>query len=209
MKKYYSEDVIKDIDYQIVKNPFFPKWYEIVEPILRNDEFQKRKLFPHHHNITVWEHSVLVSFRSFLLGRIFKADERVCAIAGLLHDFYPWSWMYSKNLEDLDGGKYLIEVRTKHSLFKKHGFTHALAASKNYVKYFPELEDKKITNSIKRHMFPLNIIPPRYKEGFIVTLVDKFNSCQELPSIKVVPSKLKQSFDKRFHHHVLKEKNLK
>ena len=31
MKKYYSEDVIKDIDYQIVKNPFFPQWYEIDE----------------------------------------------------------------------------------------------------------------------------------------------------------------------------------
>ena len=127
------------------------------------------------------------------MAKIFNADERRTAIAGLLHDFYPWSWMYSEDLEDLDDGKYLVEVRTKHSLFEMHAFTHAEAAAKNYIKYFPELEDERITNAIKRHMFPLNIIPPKNKEGFIISFVDKVNSCNELPSPSFVTDKIKNS----------------
>ena len=191
--KYYDIDVISYIDHTIILNPFFDEWYGHVKDILLSDEFQRRKLFPHHHNMSVWDHSVLVSFRAFIMAKIFNADQRITAIAGLLHDFYPWSWMYSKDLEDLDDGKYLVECYTKHSLFKKHGFTHAKAAAENYVKFFPELEDKKITNAIKRHMFPLNIVPPRYKESFLITIVDKVNSVHELPSPSFVTEKIKNS----------------
>ena len=111
MESYYDEDIISYIDHTILLNPFFEDWFSIVENILRNDEFQKRKFFPHHHDMTVWEHSILVSFKSYLAAKIYNADQRVCAIAGLLHDFYPWSWMYDERLETLDDGKYLIEVR--------------------------------------------------------------------------------------------------
>ena len=192
-KKYYDKDVLSYIDHTILLNPFFDEWYGYVESILLNDEFQKRKLFPHHHNLSVWDHSILVSFRSFIMAKTFNADERKTAIAGLLHDFYPWAWMYNEELEDLDGGKYLEEVYTKHPLFEMHGFTHANAAAENYVKFFPELEDEIITNAIKRHMFPLNIVPPKTKEGFIITFVDKVNSFNELPSPSFVTDKIKNS----------------
>ena len=33
--------------------------------------------------------------------------------------------------------------------------------------------NKRIENSIVRHMFPLNIIPPKYKEGWVITYADK------------------------------------
>ena len=45
------------------------EYYNIVKDILKNDEFQKRKLFMHHHNISVWEHSILVSFKSFVVAK--------------------------------------------------------------------------------------------------------------------------------------------
>ena len=64
-----------------------------------------------------------------------------------------------------------------------HGFIHRKEAALNYVKYFPKLEDDKITDSIKRHMFPLTLVPPKYIEGFIITSVDKLNSLSELPSV--------------------------
>lgn len=196
MNKYYKENIIEDIDKTIVMNPFFEEWFSLVERILKNEEFQKRKLFLHHHNLSVWDHSILVSFKSFLASKAFHADKKVCAIAGLLHDFYPYAWLYNKDLEEIDNGIYLSRINQKKPLFKKHGFTHAKEAAENYVKYFPELENKKITNCIKRHMFPLNIIPPRYKEGFILTSVDKLNSVRELPSISYVSNKVK---DKAIH----------
>lgn len=188
---YYSDDVISYIDPSIVLHPLFDSWFLIVEDILLNDEFQKRKLFMHHHNMSVWDHSILVSFNSFIFGRYFNADIRICAIAGLLHDFYSQAWLSTPVLEHLENGKYTILMKQKKSLFKMHGFVHAADATRNYVKFFPELENKKITNAIKRHMFPLNIIPPRYKEGFIITIIDKWNSVHELPSIRVVPVMVK------------------
>ncbi len=184
---YYSEDLLSSIDMSIVLHPMFESWFLIVKDILLNDEFQRRKMFMHHHDMTVWDHSILVSFKSYLMGRYFHADLRVCAIAGLLHDFYSQAWISTPELEKFEGGRYTQLMKEPKSLFKMHGFTHAKDAAQNYVKYFPELENKKITDSIKRHMFPLNIIPPRYKEGFILTMVDKWNSVHELPSIKVVP----------------------
>lgn len=195
-KSYYSENVIDEIDKLIVLSPYFEEWYKIVEEVLLSDEFQKRKLFPHHHNISVWVHSILVSFNSFIYSKYFNADSRICALAGLLHDFYPDAWLYSEELAKLENGRYTNNLKVKKPLFEMHGFTHGKRAAENYVRYFPHLENKKITNSIKHHMFPLTICPPRYKEGYIITLVDKLNSCHELPSINAVPSIVKKETKK-------------
>ncbi len=177
---FYSKDVRKDLDF-INKCAYFNEWYEIVKDILNNEEFQKRKLFLHHED-SVWHHCIIVSFNSFLLAKYYMADARICAIAGLLHDFYPKAWQYSEELYNYDK-EYL---NTSKGIRNLHGFVHAKQAAVNYVKYFPELEDDKITDAIKRHMFPLNIIPPKYKEGWIVTLVDKQVSFSSI-SIKELP----------------------
>ena len=180
---YYDLNVKKSINPLIINSPFFTEWYKIVEKILENPEFQKRKLFMHHHNITVWEHSILVSFKAYMAAQYFNADKNICAIAGLLHDFYSQAWISTEELENLENGKYTSLMKKKKPFYKMHGFTHAKDASLNYVKFFPELENKKIANSIKRHMFPLTPIPPRYKEGIIINIIDKFNSMSELPNV--------------------------
>lgn len=186
MNNFYNKNIKEELS--IKDQIFFDEWYGIVEDILLNEEFQKRKLFWHHYNKTVFEHSIKVSYHAFMMAKYFKASVRICAIAGLLHDFYPKAWLYSKELEELDES-YLSELNTKKPLFKRHGFTHGKEASLNYVKFFPYLEDKKITDAIEKHMFPLTIKPPRYKEGLIVTYADKLNSLHELPSLKVLTSK--------------------
>lgn len=187
MTNFYNKNIKEElsIKYQV----FFDEWYGIVEDILLSEEFQKRKLFLHHYNKSVFEHSIRVSYHAFMMAKYFNASVRVCAIAGLLHDFYPKAWLYSKELEELDKS-YLSEVNIKKPLFKRHGFTHGRAASINYAKYFPHLEDKKITDAIANHMFPLTIKPPKSKEGLIVSYADKLNSMHELPSFKVITHKV-------------------
>ncbi len=184
--EYYDADILKSIDPTILLHPLFDEWFLIVEDILKNDEFQKRKLFLHHHDLSVWDHSILVSFKAFTSAHYINANPRICAIAGLLHDFYPQAWISTPEIEALDGGKYATAMKEKKPLWKMHGFVHGPEAAKNYIKFFPELENKKITNSIKHHMFPLTLIPPRYKEGLIITIIDKMNSCHELPSVKAM-----------------------
>ena len=179
--------MIKDFN-EIINHPFFDEWFKITRPILASREFQKRKLMKHHDD-TVFEHCVEVSFEAFKMGKKTKnADIKVCAIGGLLHDFYPKAWQYSESLEKLDDTYRARFLKThKKSIRNLHGFVHARNARDNALKYYPDLVDKKILNAILRHMFPLNIVPPRYIESWIVTMADKKVSFKKLPKVKEWP----------------------
>lgn len=151
----------------------YSDYYLIVNKILENDEFLKRKKYRHHGDISVYEHSLSVSILSYnmakkinlLFGKIILNEYDV-AVGALLHDFY-----YKPYTEDHE----------KKPLLKKHGFVHAREAMENSKKFFPQLMDKKIENIILRHMFPLNIIPPKYLESWIITIADKYVSMEVFP----------------------------
>lgn len=138
-------------------------YYNTVKDILENPEFIKRKDYKHHGNISVYSHCLAVSYNSYRVCRFLGLDKESVAIGGLLHDFYYKPWQ---------------ENNIKKSFFKKHGFVHAKEALENSQIYFPTLMNKKVENIIKRHMFPLNIVPPRYTESWIVTMVDKYVSLE-------------------------------
>ncbi len=137
------------------------EYLEIVRPILENEEFLKRKSFPHHYKESVYDHVLRVSYDCYKIGKKWHLDYRALAIAGLLHDFYEKPWQ-----TDFE----------KRPFFQKHGFTHAENARCNALKYFPEFMNEKIASMIKTHMFPLNKKLPKYKESWILTLVDKADS---------------------------------
>ena len=71
----------------------------------------------------------------------------------------------------------------------------------NAYKFFPELMNDRIANIIERHMFPLNIIPPKYKEGWVVTYADKRLSMDVVVNIKALPKYLGMA---RFIYNVKK-----
>ena len=140
----------------------FIEYYNIIKPILENKEFLKRKKFMHHENESVYEHSLKVSLLSYKIAKKIGADYKSATIGALLHDFYSKPWQENNN--------------EKTSLFKMHGFTHASDAYKNSKKYFNDLITPKIKDIIVKHMFPLNPIPPKYIESWIVTVADKMVS---------------------------------
>lgn len=141
-----------------MKEVYFQEFLDIVSPIINNEEFLKRKNYAHHENESVYDHSMKVAFSSYLCAKKLKLDYKSVAIGGLLHDFYYEDW------------------QNKHvhkKFFQMHGFVHARQALENSKKVFPELMNKTIENIILRHMFPLNITPPKYKESWIVSVMDK------------------------------------
>ncbi len=148
------------------------EFYEIIKPIIEHPEFIKRKKYKHHENESVFEHCLEVSYKSYKVAKALHMNARAAAIGGILHDFYYEDWQ---------------ENKTKKKFFQQHGFVHAREALDNSHKHFPQLIDKRTANIIKRHMFPLTIKPPVYKEGWIVTMVDKgtslriFKHPRELP----------------------------
>lgn len=150
-------NIMKSIDCNL------SEWYEIVEPILSHKEFQKRKEFLHHGEISVYDHVINVSMVNYKWAKKLGLDYKSAAIAGLLHDFYETPWTMDTE---------------HHPFFQKHGFTHARSALNNSRKYFGKFMNKTVENSILRHMFPLNIVPPKYKEGWLLTLADKYVSME-------------------------------
>lgn len=151
------------------------EYYEIIYDILKSEEFQKRKTYAHHDKITVYEHSLAVSKLAYIVAKKLDLDYKSVAIGGLLHDFYTTPWQDNK---------------TKHKFLDSHGFTHASDALINAHKYFPELMNEKIDNMILRHMFPLNKIPPKYKESWIITIVDKYVSLEAIKNPLFIPKLL-------------------
>lgn len=141
-------------------------YYEIVKDILESSEFQKRKEYPHHGSISVYDHSLKVSKIAYKLSKKFKSiDSNSVAIGALLHDMYDKPWGKSSE---------------KKPFFKKHGFTHANEALENTKKLYPNYLNEKVEDIIKKHMFPLNIAPPKYKESWLVSLIDKCVSMEVL-----------------------------
>lgn len=140
------------------------EYYEIVKDILESDEFQRRKSFKHHGNITVYEHCLKVSKLAYKISKLFKnVDINSVIIGALLHDFYKEPWQSKPPAKNF---------------FKKHGFTHANEAYLNVLKHYPEVVNKKVEDIITKHMFPLNISFPKYKESWIVTISDKIVSLE-------------------------------
>ena len=158
----------------------FKDWYKIVRRILITKEFQKRRLFLHHENESLWTHSIKVSFLSYKFAKKYNINEYNCAIAGLLHDFYTKAWQYNSELEILN---YMYKERfinKKKEKFKElHGISHPIDALNNSKKYYKKYLNKRIENAIISHMFPLSLFNgqiPRYKESYVITLIDKYVS---------------------------------
>lgn len=150
------------------------EFYTIAEPIIKNREFLKRKNFMHHDD-SVYEHSLKVAWISFKIAKAVEKHKKVnvknVVIGALLHDFYTTPWREYESA----------------SFFKKHGFVHGKIALCNAYKYFPDYMNARIDNTIKRHMFPLTLVPPRYIEGWIITLADKYVSLEILKNPKELP----------------------
>ena len=62
-------------------------YLDIVNHILNNEEFGKIKTIE-HHGITRYEHSLKVSYYSYLISKSLRLDYEDVARGGLLHDFF-------------------------------------------------------------------------------------------------------------------------
>lgn len=71
----------------IVSEEIDSEFLEIVKPILRNKEFLKLGNYLQHQKTSRLEHSINVSYIAWKIAKNRDCDERIAAIAGLLHDF--------------------------------------------------------------------------------------------------------------------------
>ena len=132
------------------------------EDILTSPRMQLEKELTQHGTVSCFEHSVSVAYMSLRLARLAKVrvDERSLVRGALLHDYFLYDW------HDREPG---------HRL---HGFHHARRALANAKADFGVNERE--ADIILKHMFPLNIALPKYRESVVVTIADKWCACWEL-----------------------------
>lgn len=143
---------------------------EIIRDITNNETVQKMKNYKQHYETTCFDHCKMVSYYSYLLCKKYNLDYISAARAGMLHDLFLYNWRLRE-----DGRKGL------------HAFTHPAVALENASKLF-HLNEKE-QDIILKHMWPVTIKLPKYKESYIITLVDKYCAIQE--SIKAYKSRRK------------------
>ena len=131
-----------------------------IKDIKNNETVLKMKNFIQHSDTSCYDHCYKVSYISFLICKKFNLDYKAAARAGFLHDLFLYDWHVKSD---------------EHKPL--HGFRHPYIALKNASKLYNL--SKKEQDIIKKHMWPLTVIPPRYLESYVVSFADKYCAISE------------------------------
>lgn len=131
------------------------QYIEIVRNLLSNGLVQKMKKYRQHYEINCFYHCLFVSYNAYRICKKYNLDYISVARAGMVHDLFLYDWRKREN-----GRKGL------------HAFTHPKLAQENALKVVNLNEKEK--DIILKHMWPLTIKFPKFKESYILSFVDKY-----------------------------------
>lgn len=128
------------------------EFLRIASPLLDEPLVKRLAHYNHHRGKTRLEHVIEVAELSFIIGRKLSLDCEAIVRGALLHDLFYYDWLREGP--------------------RLHGFRHHTIALEN-ARRVTELNSKE-EDIIKKHMWPLTVIPPRHAESFVVCFVDTF-----------------------------------
>lgn len=151
------------------------EFQNIIEELISNSTVQQMKNYRQHYETSCFDHCYTAAYYCFLICKKYNLDYKSATRAAMLHDLFLYDWRVRQ--PDRKGF---------------HAFTHGKQACKNACKLFDLNEKEK--DIIIKHMWPVTINFPKYPEGFILTLVDKYCALSE--TFDVFQSRLfrKQAF---------------
>ena len=134
------------------------------DDIIHSDNFKRTKAHIQHGNMTVNDHCMSVARYSLILNKKLHlhCNQRDLIRGTLLHDYFLYDW-HDK--------EYVAERG------RLHGFWHPGIALRNADKEY-QLTDVQ-RDIIRKHMWPLTIVPPACRESWVVTSADKYCSLME------------------------------
>lgn len=136
------------------------EYLDCIRELIDHEMVRSMKNYIQHGGINCLEHSLYVSYSSYLVCRWMGLDRCAAARGGLLHDFFLYDWHAEKSHKGL------------------HGLTHPRVALKNANQCFHL--NKLEQDIISKHMWPLTITPPKYAETCVVIAVDKYCAFMEI-----------------------------
>lgn len=127
-----------------------------ITDLLRRPDIQRlSRMRDHHFQQNRLEHCIATAKLSFWAGRILRADARVCARAGLLHDWY-------------------FERRGDHENRIGANVHHYLITAAN-ARGIGESSD--VIHCVETHMWPYGRRAPKTREAWIVWMADNVTWC--------------------------------
>lgn len=136
--------------------------------IMDSRNFQSTRNFIQHGTMPVHRHCLDVANQSIRISKRLgiPCSEKDLIRGALLHDYFLYDW-HDK--------AYLSQRK------RLHGFWHPGIALRNAEKEY-ELSDTQ-REIIRKHMWPLSVVPPTCKEAWVVTAADKYCSLMETVGI--------------------------
>jgi uncharacterized protein len=150
------------------KSPNPSGFSQAIAELIAHPDVKSMKSFPHHGRVSCYDHSLAVAHYAYKIASRHRLDARSVARGAMLHDFYLYDWHDKKSRKGL------------------HGFTHARKALANAQSRF-ELNPMEV-DIILKHMWPLGLSLPRYRESVLVCLVDKGIALLEVTHLFRLPS---------------------
>lgn len=151
--------------------------FSLGDDIIHSESFEKAKHVQHHIHYTVAAHSVEVAVYALLILR----------------------WLKSHNAAQKVSEKEIVRAALLHDI----GMTNdAVHDSPSYRKAFSHPKEghriardvfhlnKTQLNAIRRHMWPIGIIPPSHIMGWILVMADNMSSFNEATAM--LKSKMKR-----------------
>ena len=138
------------------------EFLSIIADLLENDLVNQMRQYRQHYDVSTYEHCMNVSYISFKICKKLKLDYVSMARAAMLHDLFLYDWRDKK----------------KHTKFTDlHAVSHPKIALKN-AKKVTKLNEKEI-DIIEKHMWPVTIRLPKYKESYVIVFADKYSAILE------------------------------
>lgn len=140
--------------------------------ILNSVNMQLEKTFIQHGSLSTYNHSLFVAYISLCIAKNLhiKINERSLVRGALLHDYFLYDWHISSK---------------EH---RRHAFDHPRYAYENAIQDFELTACEK--DIILKHMFPLTLKIPKYRESYIVLLADKYCAVYETIARRRIKRKL-------------------
>ena len=132
-----------------------------LKTLSEDSKLREMDKFIQHGDTSCLKHTIEVAYYSIKIAEFFgiRCKKRDLIRGALLHDYFLYDW------HDGADGRSI------------HGFTHPSAALCNADRDFVLTDTER--DIIKKHMFPLTIVPPTCREAWIVCVADKLCSIYE------------------------------
>ena len=138
------------------------EFMNIIGELINTDKVKEMQKYRQHYNVSTFEHCLNVAYISYKICKFLKWDYKSMARAAMLHDLFLYDWRESKKKLNLEG---------------YHAFVHPKIALKNATELF--ILNEKEKDIILKHMWPVTISLPKYKESYLITFIDKYSAMQE------------------------------